>query len=173
MELFFNRNPQLTKWLVDPALCMSRSSSSTWASKAARTRDGDFWAITSFPRLRRHQEVVDDLSRQNARLANKTFHLCHRRRGRRARVLFNPANPTNSSFYQARLLNNSPQVPVRTLDTLLAGGIIPQRGLSSKSMSRGSRSTCLGAQDCGRGVLEVECETSFRTSIVYPQAISA
>ena len=98
------------------------------------------------------KEVIDDLSAQNAKAANKTYHwfAIGNEDGERE-FFFKPSNPTNSSFYKVPDPElQSRAVPVRKLDTLLEGGGHPQgrlfegrrRRLRAGCIFRRKRATC-------------------------------
>ena len=172
MELFFNRNPQLTKWLVgsgalhEPFVVVDvgvqGGENPRWHFL------GDHLVFHGFDAIR---EVIDDLQRQNAGSPTKTFHHCAigDEDGERE-FLFNPTNPTNSSFYPSEASQQQARlVPIRRLDTLLAEGVIPKADFLKVDVEGFEKHVFLGAQELlAAGVLGVECETSFATSVVYP-----
>ena len=98
----------------------------------------------------------------------------NRRRGRRARVLLQA-----QQSHQQLVLRACPArtcSPARCLcasSTRCCATASSRARTFSRSTSRGSRRTCFAAHRRsarGAGVLGIECETNFRTSIVYPES---
>jgi FkbM family methyltransferase len=173
LDLFFNTNPQFTKWLIASGGLHERfvlvdvgvlgGENPRWHFL------GDHLIVHGFDAIK---EVVDDLTQKNARSPHKTFHwyAIGNEDGER-KFFFKPSNPSNSSFYeipnpemQARI------VPVRRLDTLFREGVIPKADFLKVDVEGHERDVFLGAADLlSAGVLGVESETSFDTSIIYPE----
>ena len=62
-------------------------------------------------------------------------------------------------------------VPVRKLDTLLREGVIPRADFLKVDVEGFEKDVFRGASDLlAAGVLGIECETNFRTSITYPES---
>jgi FkbM family methyltransferase len=130
---------------------------------------GDHLILHGFDAIK---EAVDDLTRKN-KAGNKTFHwLAIGNEDGEREFYFNPGNPTNSSFYEVSGSDvQSRTVPVRKLDTLLRDGIIPRADFLKVDVEGFEKDVFGGASDLlGAGVLGIECETNFRTSIVYPES---
>jgi FkbM family methyltransferase len=173
MDLFFNTNPRFTKWLVgsgalhEPFVVVDvgvlGGENPRWHFL------GDHLVVHGFDAIK---EVIDDLAQKNAKSRTKTFHwfAIGNEDGER-KFFFKPSNPTNSSFYevpdpelQART------VPVRRLDTLLVEGVIPKADFLKVDVEGHERDVFWGARDLlAAGVLGVESETSFGTSVIYPE----
>ena len=103
MDLFFNQNPQFTKWLVrsdalrEPFVVIDvgvqGGSHPRWHLL------GDYLIFHGFDAIK---EVVEELTRRNSKVSNKTFHwLAIGNEDGEREFYFNPGNPTNSSFYQS------------------------------------------------------------------------
>jgi FkbM family methyltransferase len=172
MDIFFNSNPRFTKWLAksnalhEPFVLVDvgvlGGENPRWHFL------GDYLIVHGFDATK---EVVDALSQSNVASPNKFFHwfAIGNEDGER-KFFFNPSNPSNSSFFeypgtQARI------VPVRRLDTLLKEGAIPKADFLKVDVEGHERHLFLGASELlAAGVLGIETETSFATSVVYPQA---
>ena len=173
MDLFFNENPRFTEWLVDcgglrePFVVIDVG---VQGGENPRWRVlGDHLILHGFDAIK---EVVDDLAQKN-KAGNKTFHwLAIGNEDGEREFYFNPGNPTNSSFYEVSGSDvQSRTVPVRRLDTLLRDGIIPRADFLKVDVEGFEKDVFGGASDLlGAGVLGIECETNFRTSIVYPES---
>jgi FkbM family methyltransferase len=174
MDLFFNQNPQFTKWLVrSGALHEAFVVIDVGVQGGEHPRWhllGDHLVFHGFDAIK---EVVDELSRRNSKARNKTFHwfAIGNDDGERE-FYFKPSNPTNSSFYhtagpgvQAR------KVPVRRLDTLLRDGVIPGADFLKVDVEGFETEVFDGAAELlAGGVLGVESETDFSTSNAYPDS---
>ena len=173
MDLFFNENPRFTKWLVDsgglrePFVVIDVG---VQGGENPRGRFlGDHLIVHGFDAIK---EAVDDLTRKN-KAGNKTFHwLAIGDEDGEREFFYKPSNPTNSSFYEVSGSDvQSRTVPVRKLDTLLRDGIIPRGDFLKVDVEGFEKDVFYGASDLlGAGVLGMECETNFRTSIVYPES---
>ena len=171
MDICFNSNPRFTRWLAksntlyEPFVLVDvgvlGGENPRWHFL------GDHLVVHGLDAVK---ETVDALSQSNAACPNKTFHwfAISDEDGER-KFYFNPSNPSNSSFFeypetQARI------VPVRRLDTLLKEGLIPKADFLKVDVEGHERHLFLGANDLlAGGVLGVEAETSFATSVIYPQ----
>jgi FkbM family methyltransferase len=173
MDLFFNENPRFTKWLVDsgglrePFIVIDVG---VQGGENPRWRFlGDHLIVHGFDAIK---EAVDDLNRRN-KAGNKTFHwLAIGDEDGEREFFYKPSNPTNSSFYEVSGSDvQSRTVPVRRLDTLLREGVIPRADFLKVDVEGFEKDVFCGASDLlGAGVLGIECETNFRTSIVYPES---
>ena len=172
MDLFFNENPRFTKWLVDSGglrepfvvidVGVQGGENPRWRVL------GDHLIFHGFDAIK---EAVDDLARKKA--GNKTFHrLAIGNEDGEREFFYKPSNPTNSSFYEVSGSDvQSRTVPVRKLDTLLRDGIIPRADFLKVDVEGFEKDVFRGASDLlGAGVLGIECETNFRTSIIYPES---
>src|SRR5262249_37127798 len=129
---------------------------------------GDHLVVHGFDAVK---EVVDELSHSNAASPNKYFHwfAIGNEDGDR-KFFFNPNNPSNSSFFEYPG-TQACIVPVRRLDTLLKERVIPKADFLKVDVEGHERHLFLGARNLlAAGVLGVETETSFATSVVYPEA---
>jgi FkbM family methyltransferase len=174
MDIFFNTNPRFTQWLArSGALHEAFVVIDVGVLGGENPRwhfFSDHLVVHGFDAIK---EVVEDLAHKNARSRNKTFHwfAIGNEDGER-KFFFKPSNPTNSSFYevpdpelQARI------VPVRRLDTLLEEGVIPKAELLKVDVEGHERDVFWGAGNLlSAGILGVESETSFDTSIIYPKS---
>ena len=173
-ELAFNQNPRFTKWLAksdalhEPFVLIDvgvlGGENPRWHFL------GDHLVVHGFDAAK---EAVEDLSQSNAASPNKYFHwfAIGNEDGDR-KFFYNPSNPSNSSFSflefpetQARI------VPVRRLDTLLRERVIPKADFLKVDVEGHERQLFWGASDLlASGILGVETETSFVTSVDYPEA---
>ena len=173
MDLFFNENPRFTEWLVDSGglrepfvvidVGVQGGENPRWRFL------GDHLIVHGFDAIK---EAVDELARKN-KAGNKTFHwLAIGDEDGERKFFYKPSNPTNSSFYEVSGSDvQSRTVPVRKLDTLLRDGIIPRADFLKVDVEGFEKDVFRGASDLlGAGVLGIECETNFRTSIVYPES---
>lgn len=174
MDLFFNTNPRFTKWLAkssalhEPFVVVDvgvlGGENPRWHFL------GDHLIVHGFDAIK---EVIEDLSQKNAKSPNKSFHwLAIGNEDGERKFFFKPSNPTNSSFYEVTsdLELQTRTVPVRRLDTLFKQGLIPVADFLKVDVEGHERDVFLGASDLlGAGILGVESETSFDTSIFYPQ----
>jgi FkbM family methyltransferase len=173
MDLFFNENPRFAKWLVDSGglrepfvvidVGVQGGENPRWRFL------GDHLIVHGFDAIK---EAVDELAGKN-KAGNKTFHwLAIGDEDGERKFFYKPSNPTNSSFYEVSGSDvQSRTVPVRRLDTLLRDGIIPRADFLKVDVEGFEKDVFCGASDLlGAGVLGIECETNFRTSIVYPES---
>jgi FkbM family methyltransferase len=174
MDIFFNTNPRFTKWLVasgglqEPFVVVDVG---VFGGGSARWHFlGDHLIVHGFDPIK---EAIDDLARKSVKSSNRTFHgfAIGNEDGDRE-FFFKPSNPTNSSFYQVPNPELEPRtVPVRRLDTLFKEGVIPKTDFLKVDVEGHERDVFWGAGDLlGAGVLGVETETSFDTSIIYPES---
>ena len=174
MDLFFNENPRFTKWLVgagalrEPFVVVDVG---VQGGESVRWHFlGDHLIVHGFDAI---EEAIDDLTRKNRKSPSKVFHwLAIGDEDGEREFFYKPGNPTNSSFYEVSGSDlQSRTVPVRKLDTLLRDGIIPRADFLKVDVEGFEKDVFRGASDLlGAGVLGVECETNFRTSIVYPES---
>ena len=154
---------------------MSRSSSSMSACKAARTRDGASWGIissstASTPSKRRWTSWP---GRSKARQQDVSPWLAIGDEDGERKFFYKPSKSHQQLVLRGVRLATckSRTVPVRKLDTLLREGIIPRADFLKVDVEGFEKDVFRGASDLlGAGVLGIECETNFRTSIVYPES---
>ena len=172
MEIFFNTNPEFTQWMVDTGALHEAfvvidvgvlgGESPRWQFL------GDHLVVHGFDAIK---EVIDDLSEENAKASNKSYHwfAIGNEDGERE-FFFNPNNPTSSSLYRGSDPMLQPRaVPVRRLDTLFKEGVIPAADFIKVDVEGFERDVFFGASGLlAAGVLGVESETNFSTSPVYP-----
>jgi len=129
MDIFFNANPEFTKWIAssgalrEPFVVLDvgvlGGENPRWHFL------GDHLVVHGFDAIK---EVIDNLSTKNGKATNKMYHwfAIGNEDGERE-FFFKPSNPTNSSFYKVPDPElQSRVVPVRKLDTLLREGVIPK-----------------------------------------------
>ena len=172
MEIFFNTNPEFTQWMVSSGALREAfvvidvgvlgGENPRWHFL------GDHLVVHGFDAIK---EAIDDLSQENARAINKTYHwLAIGNEDGEREFFFKPSNPTSSSFYRgADPELQSRVVPVRKLDTLLKEGVIPKADFIKVDVEGFERDVFCGAHELlAAGVLGVESETNFSTSETYP-----
>ena len=128
MEIFFNANPEFTKWMVSSGALQEPfvvvdvgvlgGENPRWHFL------GDHLVVHGFDAIK---EVIGDLSAKN-KASNKSYHwfAIGNEDGERE-FFFNPGNPTSSSVYMSSNPALQPRtVPVRRLDTLFKEGAIPK-----------------------------------------------
>jgi FkbM family methyltransferase len=177
MDLFFNHDPRFTKWLVrSGALREPFVVIDVGVQGGAHPRWhllGEYLIFHGFDAIK---EVVEELTRRNSKVSNKTFHwLAIGNEDGEREFYFNPGNPTNSSFYQSFFQAAEPaqarKVPVRKLDTLVRDGVIPSADFLKVDVEGFEAPVFQGATGMlANGVLGVEAETSFFTSGTYPES---
>ena len=177
MDLFFNQNPRFTKWLVrSGALREPFVVIDVGVQGGAHPRWhllGDYLIFHGFDAIK---EVVEELTRRNSKVSNKTFHwLAIGNEDGEREFYFNPVNPTNSSFYQFYFQAAGPaqarKVPVRKLDTLLRDGVVPSADFLKVDVEGFEAQVFQGATEMlANGVLGVEAETNFFTSGTCPDS---
>jgi FkbM family methyltransferase len=174
MDLFFNANPQFTAWLVQSGALrepfvvvdvgVQGGENPRWHFL------GDHLIVHGFDAI---AEVIEDLTRQNAGSPGKHFHAfaIGDEDGERT-FHYKPSNPTNSSFLIAGEPGLEPRtVPVRRLDTLMRQGVIPRADFLKVDVEGSEFRVFGGAVELlAAGVLGVECESNFASSIFYPQS---
>ena len=172
MEIFFNGNPEFTKWMVSSGALQEPfvvvdvgvlgGENPRWHFL------GDHLVVHGFDAIK---EVIEDLSEKNAGASNKRYHwfAIGNEDGERE-FFFNPSNPTNSSLYRSSdPILQSRTVPVRRLDTLFKEGVISKADFIKVDVEGFERDVFFGARELlAAGVLGVESETNFSTSPVYP-----
>lgn len=173
MDLYHNADPRFTKWLVrsgalrEPFVVVDvgvlGGENPRWHFL------GDHLVVHGFDAI---SEVVYSLSRSNTAFPNRSFHhfAIGNEDGQR-KFFFKPSNPTNSSFYEAPDSElQARTVPVRRLDTLLKERVISGADFLKVDVEGHEGDVFRGAEDLlAAGVLGVESETSFGTSVIYPQ----
>jgi FkbM family methyltransferase len=174
VDLFLNENPRFTRWLVssgglrEPFVVIDVG---VQGGESVRWRSlGDQLVVHGFDAL---EEAIADLRRRNARLPNKVFHGFAIGDEDGEREFFHtPGNPTNSSFHGVPGSNmQARRVPVRRLDTLLRDGIIPRGDFLKVDVEGFEKEVLRGAGELlAGGILGIECETNFRTSLAYPRS---
>jgi FkbM family methyltransferase len=172
MEIFFNANPEFTKWMVSSGALQGPfvvvdvgvlgGENPRWHFLR------DHLVVHGFDAIK---EVIEDLSRKNAGASNKSYHwfAIGNEDGERE-FFFNPNNPTSSSLYRGSDPMLQPRaVPVRRLDTLFKEGVIPAADFIKVDVEGFERDVFFGARELlAAGVLGVESETNFSTSPIYP-----
>jgi FkbM family methyltransferase len=173
MDIFFNTNPEFTRWIVssgalrEPFVVIDvgvlGGENPRWHFL------GDHLVVHGFDAIR---EVVDELTARNSNASNKRYHwLAIGNEDGEREFFFKPSNPTNSSFYRVPDPElQSRTVPVRRLDSLLEEGVIPGADFLKVDVEGFEGSVLLGAVKLlASGVLGVESETNFSTSPIYPK----
>jgi FkbM family methyltransferase len=172
LDLFFNQDAHFTKWLAgsgalhEPFVVIDvgvlGGENPRWHFF------GDHLVVHGFDAIK---EAVSDLSQKSADSPNKFFHwfAIGDEDGER-KFFFKPSNPTNSSFYEVPDPElQSRVVPVRRLDTLLKKRVIPRADFLKVDVEGHERDVFWGAADLlSAGLLGVETETNFGTSVMYP-----
>ena len=130
---------------------------------------GDHLIVHGFDAIK---EAVDELARKN-KAGNKTFHwLAIGDEDGERKFFYKPQQSHQQLVLRGvRLGRAVPHGAVRKLDTLLRDGIIPRADFLKVDVEGFEKDVFCGASDLlGAGVLGIECETNFRTSIVYPES---
>jgi FkbM family methyltransferase len=179
MDIFSNTNPRFTQWVVDEGLLLEDfvvldvgvvgGESPRWHFL------GDHLVVHGFDAIR---EVIDELNAKEKNSSKKTYHwLAIADEDGEREFFFVPSNPTISSFGrpgESRFADGTPtfqsrRVPVRSLDSLLASGVIQAPDFLKVDVEGYERYVFLGAAKCmSLNLLGIESETSFNTSIHYP-----
>jgi len=180
MDLHFNIESSFTKWIVGKGLLrepfvvvdvgVQGGESLRWQFL------GDYAIVHGFDAI---EEVVKDLRCQNSGDSTRVYHWIAAGSADEERVFyFNSTDPYSSSFYpqgddrfglKDGRVEQSRQVLVRRLDTLLADGTIPRADFLKVDVEGFEKEVLLGASDLLRSVLAVETETNFGVSPTYPK----
>jgi FkbM family methyltransferase len=170
IELYFNTSPEFTKWIVKYGALKEAfvvvdvgvlgGESSRWHFL------GDHLVVHGFDAA---EEAIAEL-RARSPGKNRFYYptAIGNEDGERI-FFFDHLHPTDSSFYgTSEGWRDSRLVEIRTLDSLLMKGAIPQADFLKVDVEGFERDVFLGAQNLlSGGVLGVEVETNFETSIDY------
>jgi FkbM family methyltransferase len=173
IDLYFNASPQFTKWIVKSGTLKEAFvvvDVGVLGGESLRWHFlGDHLVVHGFDAAK---EAIAEL-RARSPEKNKFYYptAIGNEDGERI-FFFDHLHPTDSSFYgTSDSCRESRLVEIRTLDSLLMKGAIPQADFLKVDVEGFERDVFLGAQKLlSGGVLGVEVETNFETSIDYPKS---
>src|SRR5262245_54108853 len=178
MELAFNADPAFTKWVVSKGLL---HEDFVLVDVGVRGGENPGWDVLG-DHLIVHgfdagKEAIDALNRRKGR-DRSHYHWCAIGNEDGERDFFTiPDNPTQSSFSRPRTScladgkrrYETRRVPVRSLDSLLAGGEIPAPDFLKVDVEGSEKHVFYGAARClSERLLGIETETNFNASPDYP-----
>src|SRR5437899_6153240 len=181
MDLYFNRDPRFTKWLVSCRLLREPLVVVDVGVQGGENRRwhvlDEYLVVHGFDAI---EEVVRGLQQRNASSSHRHYlWIAAGREDGDGDFFFRTDDACASSFYrpgdERHRVDGQPawlsrRVPVRRLDTLLAQGIIAPADFLKIDVEGYEKHVLAGAQQLLASTLGMEIETNFSTSPEYPKS---